>query len=151
MHARPIRIEDARDLDRQSMLPPIVHEERFGAALAFVVTRTRTDRIHIAPVRFLLRMHVRVAIDFARRGLKDFRVHALGEPEHVDRAVHARLRRLHRIVLVMDRRSGAREVVDLVDFHVERKGHVMTHQLEVRAVEQMRDVVLRAGVEVVDA
>ena len=37
MHARPIGIEDARDLDAQFVLPPIVEEQRFRAALAFIV------------------------------------------------------------------------------------------------------------------
>ena len=51
----------------------------------------------------------------------------------------------------MDRRGGAGEVVDLVDFHVQRKGHVVAQQFEVRVVQQMSDVVLGAGEEVVDA
>jgi hypothetical protein len=76
---------------------------------------------------------------------------ALGQPQHVDRAVHAGLGGLHRVVLVVDRRGRAGEVVDLVDLHVEREGHVVAHQLEVRVVEQVGDVVLGAGEEVVDA
>ena len=67
--------------------------------------------------------------------------HALGEAQHVDGAVHAGLGRLHRVVLVVDRRGRAGEVVDLVDLDVEREGHVVAHQLEARVAEQMRDVV----------
>ena len=58
------------------------------------------------------------------------RAGALGQPEHVDRAVHAGLGRLHRVVLVVDRRGRAGEVVDLVDLDVERKGDVVAQQLE---------------------
>ena len=70
------------------------------------------------------------------------RLQPLGQPEHVDRAVHAGLGRLHRIELVVDRRGRAGEVVDLVDLDVERKGHVVAHQLEARIAEQVRDVAL---------
>ena len=51
----------------------------------------------------------------------------------------------------MDRRSRACEVVDAVDFDVQRKRHVVPHQLEIRLAQQMRHVLARAGVEVVDA
>ena len=65
--------------------------------------------------------------------------------------MHAGLGGLHRIVLVVDRRGRAGEVVDLVDLDVEREGDVVAHQLEMRIAQQMRDVVLAAGEEVVDA
>ena len=65
--------------------------------------------------------------------------------------MHAGLGRLHRIVLVMHRRGRAGQIVDLVDLHIERKGHVVPHQLEAWVVEQMRDVGASAGEEIVDA
>ena len=51
--------------------------------------------------------------------------------------MHAGLGRLHGIVLVVDRRGGAGKIVDLVDIDVERKRHVVAHQLEVRMVDQV--------------
>jgi hypothetical protein len=39
----------------------------------------------------------------------------------------------------------------LVDLDVERKGHVVPHELEVMVVEQMIDIALRTGEEVVNA
>jgi hypothetical protein len=96
-------------------------------------------------------MHGRVAIDFAGRGLKDFRPRALGETQHVDRAVHAGLQCLHGIILIMDRRGRAGEIVDLVDLHIEREGHVVPHHLEARLAQQMLDVAAAAGEIVVDA
>ena len=61
------------------------------------------------------------------------------------------LGRLHRVVLVVDRRGRAGEVVDLVDLDVEREGHVVPHQLEMRIAQAGGDIVLAAGEVVVDA
>jgi hypothetical protein len=36
---RPVGVEDARHLDAQAVLAVVVEEERFGAALAFVIAR----------------------------------------------------------------------------------------------------------------
>ena len=56
--------------------------------------------------------------------------------------MHAGLGRLHRVVLVVNGRGRAGEVVDLVDLDVEREGDVVAHQLEARMAEQMVDVAL---------
>ena len=151
MHARPIGVEDARHLDAQLVLAVIVEEQRLGAALALVVAGARPERIDVAAIALDLGMHGRVAIDLAGRGLEDLRPHPLGQPQHVDRAVDRGLGRLHRIVLVVDRRGRAGEVVDLVDLDVEREGHVVPHQLELRMAETGSDVVLVAREVVVDA
>jgi hypothetical protein len=63
--------------------------------------------------------------------------------------MHAGLGGLHRIVLVVHGRGRAGQVVDLVDLDVQRDRHVVPHQLEARVVEQVLDVVLGAGEEVV--
>src|SRR5262249_47549483 len=98
-----------------------------------------------------LRMDARIAIHFRCRCLQDAGPQAFGQPQHVDGAVHARLRRLHGIVLVVNGRGRAGEVVDLVDLDIERKRHVVTHELEVVVIEQMLDIALRAGEEIIDA
>jgi hypothetical protein len=67
-------------------------------------------------------------------------VQALGETQHVDRSNDARLRRLNWIMLIVDRRGRAGEIVDLVDLDIERKGHVVAHDLEGRLTEQWFDV-----------
>src|SRR5690606_14908255 len=90
-------------------------------------------------------------VDLRRRSLQDRNSQTLRETEEIDRAVHADLGRLHGVVLVVNRRRRASQVVDLVDLDVERKGHVVAHDLEVGVAEQMRDVALRAGIEVVHA
>jgi hypothetical protein len=65
--------------------------------------------------------------------------------------MHAGLGGLHRIVLVVDRRGRAGEVVDLVDLDIERERHVVAHQLEARVIQAAHDVLLAAGEVVVDA
>ena len=151
MHARTIGVEDPHHLDAQLVLPVVVEEQRLGAALAFVIAGARADWIDVAPIVFRLRVHARIAIDFGCRRLEDFCAKALGEAEHVDRAMHRRLRRLHRVVLVVDRAGGAGEIPDLVDFHEQREGHVMAQEFKLRIAVQVRDVALLAGEEVIDA
>ena len=83
--------------------------------------------------------------------MQDARFDALGEAEHVDRSHHARLHGLDRIVLVMNRRGGAGEIVDLIDFEQDRLDHIMAQQLETAVIEQVRDVLASPGKEVVEA
>jgi hypothetical protein len=138
-------------LDAQLGLAPIVEEKGLGATLAFVVTGSRPDRIDVAPIFLRLRMDVGIAIDLRRRGLQNLGAQPLGEAEHVDGTVHTGLRRLHRIVLVVNGRGRASKIVDLVDLDIERERHVVAHQLEALTIEEMGDVALGASEEVVDA
>ena len=61
-------------------------------------------------------MDFRIAADFAGGGLQDFGFDAFRRAQQVDGAVHAGFGGLHRVELVVDRRSGAGEVVDLIHF-----------------------------------
>ena len=151
MHAWAVSVENARHLDGHVELTVVVEEERFRATLAFVVARARANRIDVSPVILALRMDIRVAIDLAGRGLQDPGSRAAREAQHVDGAVHARFRGLHGVKLIVDRRRRACEVVDLVDFDIDRESHVVANELEARVVEQMRDVVTRTGEEIVQA
>ena len=151
VHARAISVEDARDLDAHAMLAPVIEEQRLGAALAFVVAGPDPDRIDAPPIVLGLRMDFRIAVDLGGRRLQDLGAGALGEAEHVDGAVDAGLGGLHRIVLIVHGRGRAGQVVDLVDLDIERKRDVVAHQLEPRMTDEMREVVLVAGEEVVHA
>ena len=150
MHARPVCVEDPRHLDLEPVLPVVVEEEGLGAALALVIAGARADGIDVAPVTFGLRMNFGIAVDLAGRSLKDLAFEALGQPQHVDRAMHRGLGRLDRVVLVMHRRSRAGQIVDLVDLHVEREGHVMAHEFEAGMVVQVIDVALVASEKVIE-
>src|SRR5882757_7188176 len=54
-------------------------------------------------------------------------------------------------MLIVDRRGRASEIVDLVDLDIERKGHVVAHDLEGGLAEQWFDVAARTCEIVVDA
>jgi hypothetical protein len=131
------------------VLASIVEEQCLGATLAFVVAAADAYWIYAAPVRFGLRVHFRVAVDLAGGCLKNAGADALGQAQHIDRTVHAGLGGLYRIVLVMHWRGGAGQIEDPIDFDVERKGYVMTHQLKPMVVHQLVDVAFAAGIEIV--
>src|SRR5262249_2201683 len=76
---------------------------------------------------------------------------ALRQPQHVDGAVDTGLRRLHRIVLIMDRGSWAGQVIDLVGFNIERKGDVVPDDFKTAVVEQALEVTTRSGEIIVNA
>ena len=151
MHARAVRIKDTCNLDLRPVLTEIVEEQGFGTPLAFVIAGARPDRIYVAPVIFRLRVNGGVAVDLACRGLEYATLQALREAKHVDRTVHAGLGRLDRIVLVVDGRSRARQIIDLVYFNVEWKRHIVPDQLKARVSKQVLDVPLCPGKKVVDA
>ena len=151
MHARAVGIEDARHLDAQFVLAVIVEEQRLRTALALVVAGARSDRIDAAAVALDLGVDGRVAVDLAGRGLEDLGPNPLGQAQHVDGAVDTGLGRLNRVVLVVNRRGRAGQIIDLVDLDIERERHVMPHQFEARIAETGRDVLLGAGEIVVDA
>ena len=150
VHARPIRIEDAHHFRFEAVLAVIIEKQRLGAAFAFVIAGAIADRIDAAPISFLLRMNLGIAVNLRRRSLQDARFHALGEAEHIDRAVHAGLCRLHRIELIMNRRSWTGEIVDLVDFDIERVSYVMSQKLEVLVINEVGDISTSPGEKVVE-
>src|SRR5262249_56521216 len=73
------------------------------------------------------------------------------KPQHIYGAVHARLRRLHGIVLVVDRGGGTGEIVDLIDLEIERKGDVVSDQLERGVADQVLYIPPRSREKIVDA
>ena len=50
MHAGAISVEDAYDLDVEIVLAMVVKKQCFGAALALIVARARTNRVDVAPI-----------------------------------------------------------------------------------------------------
>jgi hypothetical protein len=61
------------------------------------------------------------------------------------------LGRLNGIVLVVDRASRTREVINSIRFDIERKGHVVPHHLEPRVRHQVADIIFAARVKIVHA
>ena len=54
-------------------------------------------------------------------------------------------------MLIMDRRGGTGEVINLVDLDIEREGHVMPHQFETWMTYQMFNIMAGSGKEIIRA
>jgi hypothetical protein len=92
-----------------------------------------------------------VTIDLAGGSLKNSRSRTFSKPQHVDGAVNAGLGGLYGVVLVVDGGGRTSQIVYLVHLHIERKGYVMAHQLEMGAGEEILDIVLGASEKVIHA
>ena len=96
-------------------------------------------------------MHRRVAIYFARRGMKNLRPHAFGQSEHVQRTVYRSFQRFDRIILVIHGRCGTGEVIYFVYLGVIGRSHIMPHGLKTVVAQQMTDIVLVSRKIIVEA
>ena len=150
-HPRAVGIEDPDDLHIHMVLAMVIHHQAFGGPLPLVVAASDPDRVDAAPVALLLRMDLRIAVDLRCGGLEDPGLHPLGQPQRVDGAHDAGLDRLDRVVLVMNGGCRTGQVVDLIDFEVDRVDDVVTDAFKMGISQQMADVVLAAGVKIIEA
>ena len=81
--------------------------------------------------------------------MEDARLRLQGEVEDVHDAENGTLRRLDGILLIVDRRGRAGEVVDFVELAPEGLGDVVQDEGELGVPEEVVDVGLRSGEEVV--
>jgi len=151
VHSRAIGIEDPYDADVDVVGSVVIEEESFGAAFSFVVAGANSDGVDVSPVGFGLGMDVRFAVDFAGGGLEDFGSDAFGESEHVDGSHDGGFDGLDGVVLVMDGRGRAGEVVDFVDFERDGVYDVVADELEIGFGEEVCDIGFLAGEEVIEA
>lgn len=100
MHARSVRVEDASDPDVNPVLIVVAVGEGFGYSLAFVVARSRTDRIDVAVVGLWLRMNVWISIHFGCACQKEARLGSFCQSEGVERTHKVGLDRLDLVGLV---------------------------------------------------
>ena len=101
-HARAIGVEDAHDARLHAVRAVVGHGHGLGKALGLVVDAARADRVDVAPVAFLLRMHHRVAVDLAGAGEQEARAFGQGQAQRIVRAQAAYLERLDRQLQVVD-------------------------------------------------
>mmetsp|Transcript_39193 Transcript_39193/g.117845 ORF Transcript_39193/g.117845 Transcript_39193/m.117845 type:complete len:253 (+) Transcript_39193:463-1221(+) len=130
MHPRSECVEDASNTNLDIVLVSVGVHHRFSNALAFIVARAGTDCVDITPVRFVLRMDLRVTIDLRRGGEQHPRLDTLGEAEHVDRPHGGRLDGLHGVVLVVWGRGGTRQVIDLIDLDCDGLSDIVHNEAE---------------------
>ena len=64
-------------------------------------------------------MDMGIAVDFAGGRLKNLNLEILRQLQHVHGAEDARLHRLDRVELIMDRRGRQGEIIDFIDLDVE--------------------------------
>ena len=115
-HARSVSVKDAHDLRVDVVKAVIGHRHRFGETLGFIVNAARSDRVHVAPVIFLLRMNERIAVAFRSGGEKKRGLLVFGQAERVVRAERADFQRRDRQLEIIDRAGRRGEMKDVIDF-----------------------------------
>jgi hypothetical protein len=95
-------------------------------------------------------MDTGIAVDFGGRGEKNASLYPLGQAEHVESAHDVCFDCLYGVVLKMDWRGWTGEMVDFIDFDKEWMNDVMTDQFEIRVSQEMADIILASGEEVID-
>ncbi len=78
----------------------VIHEQRLSHAFAFVVTSSRSNRIHV-PRYDSVAMHFGITINFRSAGQQNLSTTAFSNSQHVDRTKHTRLDRLDGIELIV--------------------------------------------------
>lgn len=113
---------------------------RFCDTFPFVVTSSRADWVHIAPVSLLLGMDFWIAIHLGGGGEEDSGSHSLGESEHVQSSLGVCLDRFDRIVLVMWWGSRASKMIDLIHLKEDWFHNIVDDQLEVWMALPLLDI-----------
>jgi len=151
IHPWDLGVGNLHDLNRQVILPLVVEEQRFSDAVTLVVTGRSPDGFYFFPLRLELRVHLRVAIDFRLRCLQDRSFESLCEAQHVDGPHYTRLRRLHRIALVVNRRRGTGKIENLIYFDIQGKSHIMSQELKLGICHQVVNVAFASSVKIIGA
>ena len=103
-------------------------------------------------------MHFGIAINFACRGQQKARSRLFCEPQQVARAKHVGQHRVLRIGLIVRRRCGTGQVVNVREFQAaapqplrQRVNHIMFDEFEATLALEMREIVGTAGLQIVQA
>jgi hypothetical protein len=149
MHAGAIGIEDAAHFDPDPVLAVVIEEKRFRTPLALIVARPGTDGVDASPIGLRLGMDRGIPIHLRSGGLKDLGLQSFRQPQHVDGPVNVHLGGLNRVVLIVNGRSRTRQIVNLIDLHIKRKGNVVTKEFKIGISDQMSDISLGPRIEIV--
>jgi len=118
VHAGAIGVKDPGHLDLQAMLAVVIEEKGLRATFPLIITGPWTDGVDASEIGLGLGVDGRISIDLRSGSLKNLGFEALGQAQHVDRAVNIDLSGLDRIVLVMDRGRGTGQVVNLIGLDI---------------------------------
>ena len=151
-HARTVGVKDADDLGIDAVIAVIGHRHRFGETFRFIVNAARPDRVHVAPVIFLLRMDERIAVAFGGGGEEERRLLRLRQAKRVMRAERADFQRRDRQFEIINRAGGRGEMEDVIDLigHEQILGHVLLDESVIFVPGEVLDVREVPGDEIVD-
>jgi hypothetical protein len=138
--------------------PREIECQRFRGALALVVAGARAGAVDPAAVTFRLGVHFGVAVNLAGGGQQEAGALLLGETQQVAGAEDAGEHRMLRIGLIMRRRGGAGEMVDVrearfAETELGRQAidHVGFDEGEAGLAVEMREIRGSPGLEIVEA
>jgi len=107
--------------------------------------------VYASEIGLRLGVNCGIPVNLRSRGLEDSCLEAFSESQHVNGSMDIDLGGLNRVVLVMDRRCRAGEVVNPVHLDIKRESYVMAKKFKKRILEKMLNISLRSSVKVIDA
>ena len=141
-HPWAISIEDPDDPGVDSVASMVGQRHRLGKSLRLIVDPSDANRIHIAPIRFWLRVNQRIAINLAGTGQQELCTTGFCQSQRLVGPEGADLEGLDRIFLVIDGACRRCEVKDGIDLgrDMDELGDIMADELESWIPEEMLDV-----------
>mmetsp|Transcript_11281 Transcript_11281/g.28536 ORF Transcript_11281/g.28536 Transcript_11281/m.28536 type:complete len:245 (+) Transcript_11281:447-1181(+) len=150
MHSWSKGVEDSGNTDFNIALLFVRVHHGFCHTFALVVARTRANGVDITPVTLRLGVNLGISVNLAGGSKQDSGFHAFRESEHVEGSHRARLDGLYGIELVVGRRCGTSQVINLVDFGHERFGNIVRHEAKIGMMHPVSDVFLLSGEKIVN-
>ena len=141
-HARAVGVEDADDLGIDAVIAVVGHRHRLRETFRFIVNAARPDRVHVAPVIFLLRMDERIAVAFRSGREEERRLFRLRQAERVMRAERADFQGRDRQFEIIDRAGRRGEMENVIDLIRDEQvlGHVLLDEAVIFVPGQVLDV-----------
>src|SRR5690606_25961576 len=129
----------------------IRHRQGLGKALRFIVHAARTNRIHIAPVRFRLRMDERISVHLAGGREHEAGILGLRDTERVMRSQRTNLERWYGVLEIVHRACRAGKVQHALQLprYESRRIDVVVNELIAIVSREVSQVVRAAGKKVV--
>ena len=128
---------DTDDANVHPVHAAVVHKQGLRASFTFVVAGADAHGIDVSPVGFRLGMDHGISVYFAGGGLEDSGFAPFGEAQHIQSSQHGGFHCVDGVKLIMGRRGGAGQVVDLVNFHDIGNGNVMAYYFKSGIIRQV--------------
>jgi hypothetical protein len=142
MHTGTICVKDPCHLDFDPILAIIIEEKCFSASFPLIITSSWSNRVYASEIGLRLGVNCGISIHLRSGGLEDSCLESFSESQHVNGSMDIDLCGLNRVVLVMDRRCRAGEVVNPVHLHIKGKSYVMAKKFKKRILQKMLNISL---------